>query len=330
MRGFIFSLSLVAVLLSGCKTTEEPRVETALDPIAVRKFAKNFEDPRFHALSLYRSRTGEELIADGFRLHRGQKTMIPFAVEKDQPIVPVLELDIIAGNSAPALVDISSAECWADIDGHNELKLTTLGYQNVMQYSGRRDLGKASTAYRSVCNQLRLKDNMFVENALFYTRMSVGGLGPMARGVDAASPKVVVGWDLLSKFHIVQLDLTSGFLMLDVEGEYELDEYKLLGTASLIKAPEYGCIVKGFVNGIPQMFVLDPLGDFAVAWPDRAGSNLNSVKLGDLELANLNVSSAKIHNNLPHIGRHVLSKYTLTVCPNDQIVYFEQPTILEK
>lgn len=321
MRGFVFLL-LTTMVLTGCLTDKGPREEVALDPIAVRKFANEYKDPRSYLLSIYRKKDGRVGVTDGFRLHRGQNMPIP--MEKGAaPFVPLVMAQSRSGVPQMALVDMAARECWTDVDAYMDFGMKTLGYQQSYPYAGLAQLGEAQ-AYMTLCEQLRL-DQLFIENALFYTRLATGGMGPLARGIEDPEFDIVLGWDLLRRFEFVRFDFLNRYIRFAVTDAYELDEYQLLGTTDIYPVPNYGCVVTGKANGKSQLFVLDPAGDFELAWPGQAGELATAVTVGDFALGDLTVTAKTVDGQLPHIGGRLLAKYTITLCPQQKKVYFEKP-----
>lgn len=321
---FTMMFAVVAVL-SGCVTTEEPPV--VLDAREASAFASTFKDPRRYGMNLYRKDSGATGVAGGFRLHPTQATALPMLASA-VPFRPFIEVISRSFSSYPALLDISSADSWSDYSMHGEMKMVLLGDRKAFLYAGSRDTGGVP-AYRSVCTQMRL-DQLHIENALFYTRLESRGLGPIARGIDDLPFKLVLGWDVVRNFGQVRFDYEAKQIQFYVGKTTEaLGEFSL-GSAVIQSTRGEGCVVLGEVDGAPQLFVLDPVGDFELAWPGKAAATVARVNLGSLALAEVSLADVAVDGPLPRIGGRLLSKYTVTLCPQDKRVYFDRPVRLEE
>lgn len=317
MRGGFFFIGFLLLLTSGCQTTQD---EIIWDSFAVRKFARSFKDPRYYGLSIYETKGGGETVSDGFRLHYSQTVTLPMT--KSAPaFAPFVVVQGRFGDPQVSLIDLASPECWADLDAYSQLRMVTLGYQQAIPYRGNRSLGGAS-AYLSLCTQLRL-GALYVENALIYTRLATGGLGPIDRDIDEPAAGMVLGWDLIRRFEVVRFDFAERRVSFSSTAPAEIDESRLSGTAEMIEVPGYGCVVAGSAAGRPQRFVLDPAGDFELAWPNKAAAVMGELSVGTLAFRNVAVSAAEMDGDLPHIGGRLLSKYAVTLCPRRKKVYFQ-------
>ena len=83
----------------------------------------------------------------------------------------------------------------------------------------------------------------------------------------------------------------------------------------------------GDLNGEPQLFVIDPVGDFELAWPGHSEPMIEQVGLGDLIFRDVTIGTEKVDGKLPRIGGQLLSKYVMTLCPKKKKVYFERPLV---
>jgi hypothetical protein len=319
----------VALSLAGCMTTGAKKGSTGpLSEKAIADFKKNFKDPRSYWLNLHRGPNNDPSIQGGFRLHPRQTADLELK-ESAVPFRPLVEVKSASSTKHTALLDISSPECWIDCVRHSELGLITLGYDGVIPYVGARDTGGVP-AFLTLRTQLRF-DHLFMENILFYTRMERGTLGPIGRGMEGeikgAPVDIVLGWDLLKEFELIRFDLLNRTIHVGVTEVYSLNEERLMGEVNLVKIPGQGCVVMGDVAGEPQLFVLDPAGDFEVVWPSATESTITQIALGDLILPKCLVSSDVVDGKLPRIGGRLLSKYTVTLCPKTKRVYFERPDV---
>jgi hypothetical protein len=205
--------------------------------------------------------------------------------------------------------------------------METLGYQQSMPYRGMRSLGGV-TACRSLLTNLKL-GTMHVENVLFYTRLATGGLGPLDRGLEEPSVGMVLGWDLLRRLEMVRFDFAEKKVSFVSTERMDIDDTALSGRATISSVPGYGCVVEGRLGGQPQLFVLDPAGDFELAFAGTALEGVDELSLGSLTVRNVAVSTVAMEGQLPRIGGRLLSKYAVTLCPRQGLVYFEAELVLK-
>jgi hypothetical protein len=113
-------------------------------------------------------------------------------------------------------------------------------------------------------------------------------------------------------------------LRLFSDQDYAPDKTRLLGKADLVKQAAV-CVAEGEVSGTFQDFVIDPAGDYEVAWPGYAGARIPVLTLGDMLFVNVAVSPDPVEGALPRIGGRLLERYQVTLAPSQSRIWFEKP-----
>jgi len=309
------------LVATGCRMLDFNREEfQVLSERQITAFAGNrVRDPRTYGLRIGRGPQGTTVISNAFRQrprHAAETLMLTQSGRR----VPVIQARVTAFKTLPMLLDPSSALCWTDYAGYEEMELVTLGMDGQAFHVGSgRDTGGVP-AFVSLRRQLMI-EQLFVDELLFMTLMQRGGPGPLARGLSA---RAVLGWELLRTFSAVQFDFPSGTVRLFSDQLYQPDERMLLGRADLLRNTDV-CVVEGGPDGAVQRFILDPAGDFEVAWPGYEALRIPVLLLGDMVFANVRVSPEPVEGSLPRIGGRLLERYRVTICPGESRIWFEAP-----
>ena len=185
MKHIILHLCLgsVLALFSGCKTTSD---DESGDKLMTEKEIKaavgKTRMPQYYGFSAFPVNNGVEFRGEA-RLHPNHLSSCDFIDD-----IPAIEVRGKAKRlKLNALVDTSSPSSWIEYSTAEEFGVSFLGMNgSPFPYRGGYNTGGAS-AFGGVISQLRF-DQLFVENAPMYVRMSRGSLGPLARGI--ISPKV--------------------------------------------------------------------------------------------------------------------------------------------
>lgn len=270
-------------------------------------YMSKVRDPRVYGLGIYQTPGGVEYRGGG-RLHPGQAELLPMAAEK--PFRPVVMMRGGFGREWPVLLDCTSPSSWL-----NYGLARSIGAQPVGEHSAK--LVKASSdddvvSCMSLVQSLRF-GQLYVERPLVYVRMADGSLGAQARDVEKPAPKGVIGWDILKKFAQIRFDYSSGQVVLVTDQPYKPNPLRLAAALPLVSHAG-ACAVHGTVNGRSSLILIDPAGDF-----DLAGAE--SVRLSE----DLNISVAVPAESIGgiRVGLRALEKYSVTVCPQDGMIYFE-------
>ena len=299
-----------AVLLTvGCKTTE-PKPVTWKEQSA---YMAGVKDPRRYGFNIYQTPSGIEY-RDGSRLHPNQTRVLPMAAK--DPVRPVVTLRGKIGEETPMLLDFAANASWIEFDLAQSLGAVPIseGGAQLVKIPNEEFPGCLS-----VVPTIRF-GQVFMENTLVYVRMARGPLGSLARGVEKPEVKGVVGWELLKKFAQIHLDYAGKQMVLSTtETPYMPNPAFLVAKIPLVKYAG-ACAVRGTVDGKAGLILIDPAGDFEVATDGAAA--VSSVQL-DAGL----VFSAPAVANSPggtRIGARLLQSYTVTVCPQAGVIYFEK------
>jgi hypothetical protein len=300
-----------AVLLTaGCKTTETKPVTWKEQSAYMAKV----RDPQIYGFSIYQTPNGIEYHG-GSRLHPNQ--VAGLSMKAESPLRPVAMLRGKLGIESPLLFDFTASSSWLEFDTAQSIGAIPVGERSAELV---KLPGEEIPGCLSIVPSMRL-DQLYIERPLVYVRMANGPLGTVARGIEKPELKGVLGWDLLKKFGQIQLDYPGKRMMLlTTETAYVPNPALLVAKIPLVKYAG-ACAVRGIVDGKAGLILIDPAGDFEVARDGTAP--VSSVQL-DAGL----IFSAPVVSNSPggtRIGARLLQNYTVTVCPQAGVVYFEKP-----
>lgn len=306
MKTALYFLSALALLVTGCKTTETR-------PISWRKqqaYLSRIKDPRIYGLSIYQTPAGLEYRGGG-RLHPGQKEALQMLAEEPPRPVAMLRGDF--GLEWPVLLDFTSSSTWLDFGTAQTLGAVPVGERETRLVKQAND---ETVSCLSLAPKLRIQQ-LHIENPLVYVRFAEGPVRPLERGIEEPEVYGVIGWDLLKKFEQIRFNYTLRMVGLSTtENEpYQADPSLLAAEVPLVKhAP--ACAVRGLVDGKEELILIDPAGDFEVA----ADGAVATLQLGELTLKEPVVSESP---GGIRIGARLLQNYDITLCPKEGMIYFE-------
>lgn len=308
MKTTLVILSLFLFLAAGCKTTETRPVSWQQQQM----YLSRMKDPRVYGLSIYETPAGLEYRGGG-RLHPGRTDALQMLAE--EPVRPAVMLRGDSSQEWPVLLDFSSTATWLDFGVAQMLGAVPVGERDPRLV---KQAGDETISCLSLVPKLRL-ELLHIENPLVYVRFAEGPVRPLERGVEKPEVYGVIGWDLLKKFEQIRFSYDLNMIGFSTEDDepYKADPSLLLAEIPLVKqAP--ACAVRGLVNGKEELILIDPAGDFEVA----ANEAVSSLQLGDLSFADPVVSESP---GGIRIGARLLANYSITLCPADGVMYFEQP-----
>jgi len=310
----IFFLLLSALLfLAGCKTTETKPISWKRQQI----YLKQIRDPRVYGLGLYDTPSGVQ-IRGGGRLHPNQAEALEMLAE--EPFRPVVGLVGNFGKQWPVLLDLGSRKTWFEFSVAQELGARPVGERDPKLIHLP---DEEVAACLSVISSLRL-GQLYIENSQLYVRLATGSLGPLARDITEPELKAVIGWDILKKFEQIRFLYSAGQLLLFTTEPYEPDPSQVITAFPLVKHAG-ACVVRGVVDGKETMLLIDPAGDFEVATSGAAA--VKSLQLG--EGLTLDAPAVSESPGGTRIGARLLQKYDVAICPQEGVVYFERPRIVD-
>jgi hypothetical protein len=301
-----------AVLLAaGCKTTETKPVGWDEQ----QGYMAKVKNPQRFGYSIHQTPAGIDYRGGG-RLHPNQVAALPMKAE--EPLRPVVMLRGKFGFASPLLLDFTASSGWMEFD-----LAQTFGAQPVGEDRAQlvKTPGEEIAGCLSVVQTLRL-DQLYIENPLVYVRLANGPLGTVARGIEKPELKAVLGWDLLRMFGRIRLDYSGKKVVLSTaDAAYIPNPALLVATMPLVKHAG-ACVVRGAVDGKAGLILIDPAGDFEVA-TDGAEA-VSAIQL-DAGLIFSAPAVAKSPGGT-RIGARLLQNYTVTVCPQAGVIYFEKPS----
>lgn len=238
--------------------------------------------------------------------------------------IPVIPARGAAGKPIiNALLDTSSPASWMEFATSQKLNATFLAVNNEpLKYEGSYNTGEAP-AYAAVVPEFHL-NSLSLSNYPLYIRMALHSLGPMARGIEQPRIDCVLGYDLLSSFEYIHLDFKNGTVSLSRHTEYEPVPKRLMTTVPIVHTRDYGLAVEGSIMGASTPVILDIAGDYHFSRGDKKVKTTRQVSIGDVVYRKVPTLLLPTHDGLPRAGRKMLEQYTVTICPNKGLVYFEQ------
>lgn len=311
------SLALLG-LIAGCASIDSTvGSEEFLTEREQKQALAKTKTPQYFGFNAYPAKGGIGFHGDA-RLHPNHQAHMKLI--SGQPVVEIRGKS--RRQSGQALLDFSAASSWAEFSKAQEFEATFMGMNgDVIPYRG--GYTGEVKGYAAVIGQLRL-DQLFIENAPVYVRMSRGALGPMARNIYDPHVDMVLGYDILRLFETIQISIRDGLVIFSSSHPYSPHEDLLMTRAPIRQIPGYGLAVSGAIYGQSTPIVLDLAGDFSFMRSDKKVAETKQVSLGDIVYRNVPTGQLPVQGMLPRVGRRMLAPYLITICPKQGFVYFER------
>ncbi|QBG47993.1 hypothetical protein EGM51_11500 [Verrucomicrobia bacterium S94] len=308
--------ALCTVLLAGCASKQYGEEEFLTEREQKQALART-KPPQYFGFHAFPTQGGIGFRGQA-RLHPNHQAEMDFINH-----VPVIKFrGKMARNNGNALLDFSSPLTWMEYSTAEEFGATFMSMNDkYIPYRGQ--FANDVKAYAAVIGQLRF-DQLFMEYVPLYIRMSRGALGPFARNIFDPEIHMSVGWDLLSQFETIQINPRDEVIIFSSSHPYTPHEDLLLSKAQIKRVSGYGLCVDGAIYGNPTPIVIDLAGDFYLTRSDKKVAQTKQVSLGDLVIRKVNTRHLPFQGALPRAGRKLLENYLITVCPQQNVVYFER------
>ncbi len=316
-------LALATLVLAGSANAMFwKKKETKDSPIPKSKqerFLSKTKMPQQFGYSIYRTRAGTVACVGEARLHPNHMASVKMLEDG----IPVVKMQGMSKRSKMnVLLDTSSPNSWIEFSAAQKLDVHFLGINDQpFPYRGSYNTGGAA-AFAGVAGQVRI-DTLFLENVPFYVRMSIGSLGPLARGIKKPQVDAVMGFDTLRIFEYVQFDLKNSTVALSATTPFNEPEGDNVHVAKIIPSRSFGLVVEGTVNDEKKPVIIDLAGDFDFARGDIKVAVTPEVGLGDLTFLDLPTLVLPLHDSPARVGRKQLASYRITICNKSGVVYFE-------
>ncbi|MDF7809304.1 hypothetical protein P4E94_17800 [Pontiellaceae bacterium B12219] len=265
-------------------------------------------------------------VNEGYRLkgaakpHSNQTTELKLG-KNNLPVIPIRSHNRLKRMNA--LLDTASPVSWMEFGASQKFDAEFLGDETYkVPYTGNLNTGNAA-AYAAAISQLRL-GSITLDNALFYVRMALHSLGPMARGIQVPHVDSVLGYDTLKTFEFIQFDFLRNQVRFSSGPPYVPDEQLLMSAAKIMELKNYGLVIQGGLLGIPTPIILDVAGEYHFSRGDVKMNITKQVSLGDVVYRKVPTLLLPTYDGPPRAGRRMLENYTVTICPKTGIVYFER------
>jgi len=309
------------LVISGCNSLKNDETEVPLDQNQIKKALAAAKAPQQFGFTVYPTANNNIAMSGRARLHPMQTASVDFISSQ----APVIKIEGSARRmKVRALIDPASAESWFEYSKALEFRTSFLGLDGrVIDYRGGANIGNAE-AYAAVIPQIRIKQ-LFIEDSPVYVRMALNTLGPLNRGYLDSKINCVLGYNTLSAFEFIQIDLVRGTVSFSSTGAYKPNADRLIGTAQIVQQEGAGLAVQGGVNGKETPILLDIAGNFDFAMNTATMNTTAMVEMGEVvyvKTPTIRIGSA---DGLPRAGANMLRKYLITICPQAGTVYFERP-----
>jgi len=287
--------------------------------------AARAKSPQLFGITVYPSDAGP-VFAGAFRLHEGDVAAVTFP-RGERTFAPIVPVGVVGDPEELALLDTSSPQSWATLPMMSELQIQMLAAPSLLA-SKPAHVFDTIGGLLGVAGHIKI-DQIGMENALFMVRAAYGPTGPIARGLDDAKINLVFGTDLLKVFNHVQFNFPERFVTLSATANYRPNESNLLATVPLVFTN--GAIgADGVLDGVPETFILDTGGDYAIALPtNRPSATMQQVSVGDLVMRDLpgipGMDLALGPITTPRIGRQALARFKMTIDFRNRQILFERP-----
>jgi hypothetical protein len=322
MNWKIPTVLLIAILMAGCNSAENDGAQQyVLSENQQKAYLEKTKEPQQFGLKVYERKGGSIGLQGVAHLHPLHAASASF-IWGDAPVIK------ISGKARRmkmnALLDTSSPTSWMEYTTAAEFEAILLGLDGqVFPYQGGYDTG-AVNAFAAVVNQMRI-NQLCIEDIPVYVRMASNSLGPLNRGIYSPTIDGVIGYDVLSTFEFIQIDLEAGTIDFSSTTEYTPNENLLMTTAKIISSSNYGLAVEGAIFGESTPIILDIAGKYHFESSTAEAAITKQVSLGDVVYVNVPTRLPLRRNLPPRAGRLMLQKYIITICPKKGVVYFERP-----
>ncbi len=329
------AILLGASLLSGC-ATPRPVEEQPLTREQLHAFFQQAQDPRQFWLTVYGSDAGP-VVSGGNRLHANRFATAPF-VSSRQSTLPLINIRSRHPVEYTAMLDTSSRASWVDFETAHAIGAIPLGTPPFPMQA--EHVNDTNFGFLSAVSRLRIED-LHIDTALLYIRAVNGPLGALIRNYPSDSgatgrtraannidASLVLGCDFIKAFAFVQIDYPNRDIIFSTTTSYHPSDKMLVATLPLHEKDGIFAF-RGTIDGEPEIFLLDSVGDYEIAMAYPPGSHARRVSLGDLSFSNAAITPIKdLHLGLPQyprIGRKLLSRYRITIDRSNRVVHFERP-----
>jgi len=322
MNRNIVPVLLIAALMTGCNSAEhEDGKQYVLSEKQQKAYMAKTKQPQQFGFMVYERNDGGIALQGEAHQHPLHTASASFSGGN----APVIKM---AGKARRmkmnVLLDTSSPTSWMEYKSAREFEAVPLGVDGqIFPYQGGYDTGGVN-AFAAVVSQMRV-DQLCIENIPLFVRMAVNSLGPLNRGVYNPKIGCVLGYDVLSTFAFIQIDLEAGKVDFSATTPYSPDENLLMTAAKIVPSSTYGLAVEGAIFDEPTPIILDIAGNYSFENSAAEATVTEQVSLGDVVYINVPTRRPTRSNLPPRAGRLMLQKYIITICPQKGVVYFERP-----
>lgn len=313
---------LLACAAAGCASP--PKEPVLFTQAQVKAIGQSARMPNVFGITVYPSENGT-VFKGGNRLHESQKAQVPFKSPR-KSTAPVVELLPPEPKGFRVLIDTSSRENWINLDASQKANITLLGQPLYNARAEHVDESIGGTA--GLAPQLRFKDQLFLEDTIFYVQNAFGPLGPESRSETNARPDAVIGMSLLRNFSYVQLDFPQREVVLASTKKYAADETRLIAKLPMLDV-KGALACDAVIDGEPATVIIDTGGDFELAMKDAPLRPLRQVSVGDLVARQAVASDSEALGlgliDYPRFGRKVLARFKITLDFKNKLIWVESP-----
>ncbi|HEY5620971.1 MAG TPA: hypothetical protein VIR77_00070, partial [Pontiella sp.] len=256
---------IAGIILAGCASTRrgENNNGILLSEKDQKQLLSKTTPPQQYGFRVFMTPQGLDFFGAA-RLHPNHKTKENFIGNR----LPIIKMRGRAARmNTAALIDPSLPASWMELTTAQEFDAKFLGFKDeVFAYRGGYNLDGAD-AFAAVVSQLRF-DQLFMENVPVFVRMAKHSLGALARDVTSPNIGAVIGYDILSTFEFVQIDLKAQVVRFSASTPYTPNKELLMTKTRILNLPNFGLTVDGAIFDQSIPIILDIAGDYHFARSD--------------------------------------------------------------
>ncbi|GEM_PF-1801866 len=325
-----WSLCGLAMLSFGTSCAHRrPSEREMLSARELHAFLQTAQDERRFWLTRYNTEQGP-VFTGSFRVPTDRFAVADFIADRYGDAVCGIEVRLRGQDTYSALIDTSAGASWIEYGLARQTGVIPLGptpLRRVAEHVNDDVPGVLGVASRVVIEPVH------IDTALLHIPAAHGPLTALHRRTPRRFAPLVLGADFLRAFSFVQFNFPQRVVAFGTTTPYEADPDRLIGTAPFHNRDGH-LVLNGILNGVPTLFLIDSLGDYALATANEttgaaSTDHVRQVILGEVVWHNVprqDLPTAGL--GLPEyarIGRHLLDRFIVTIDHPNRRVVFERP-----
>ena len=312
----------LVLLTSGCLTR---RPDTQVRPLTSQEqqaFFSRAQDERRFWMTRYETDQGP-IFTGAHRVHSDRFAQVAFSQAR-RSSVPMIPVRLRFQEDHEALIDTSSPVSWIQFGPAVREGVIPIGPPPHRMFAAH--VNDPIPGFLSVASRLTISP-INVETTLLYVKAAHGPLEYLQRHSTAPAATIVLGSEFIRAFQFVQINFPARMATFSTTTTFTPDSDRLIASVPL--QSYYGILaVKGLLDDLETPFLLDSLGDYALA-TEHGGNTVRHMSIGDLVFRNVESVSMEQAGlgleEIPRIGRRILERFSVTFDAEQALVHFERP-----